>query len=366
MISLDCLGYDDFFDAAFRAVLGALDAAARPSLRPARIVRQERDVWTVHDGDAERPARLDGQLRRSLETHGTPPTVGDWVAADGDAGADALRIHALLPRRSALLRKVAGHETLAQPIAANMDLVLIVVALDGDFSPRRIERYLAAVQSSGASAALVLSKADLAPDLARFRTRLRVPASLPVLPVSALSGAGMDALSSLVFPRRTAVLVGSSGVGKSTLINRLLGRDELATQPVRARDELGQHTTTRRQMLLLPNGALLIDTPGMRELVPWLDEEALDAAFDDIQALASTCRFRDCRHQGEPGCAVSEAIDRGELDPDRLANYDKQLREIRWLERRRDERSARDREVNAKRKAIARFSRELHKRGGKW
>jgi ribosome biogenesis GTPase len=273
--------------------------------------------------------------------------VGDWVALQLHNQNTEATIHHLLPRRSQFARKAAGHQTMAQVVAANVDTLFLMAGLDGDFNPRRIERYLVMAWESGANPVIVLNKADLCPNL-EDKLALLEPVALgvPVHPVSAVSGEGLGALAVYLQPGQTVALVGSSGVGKSTLTNYLLGTQQQATQTVRADDSKGRHTTSHRQLLLLPSGALLIDTPGMRELQLWSTADGLDDTFSDVEELASQCKFRDCQHQSEPGCAVLAAIAAGHLDPQRLRSYQKLQKEQQWLEQRQDQRAS----LNTKRR----------------
>jgi ribosome biogenesis GTPase len=246
----------------------------------------------------------------------------------------------VLPRRTWLARKVPGAETSVQVVAANVDLALVVAGLDGDYNPRRLERALVLAWDGGAEPVIVLNKADVLPadEVAeRVRATEAVAPGVTVLPVSAATGEGMDGVSACLRPGRTAALVGSSGVGKSTLVNRLLGEDRQRTSAVRASDARGRHTTTHRELLSLPGGALLIDTPGLRELQLWAGAEALEGAFADVDALAAGCRFADCTHAEEPGCAVVAAAAAGALGADRLQSYRKLQRELRHLALRQDD-----------------------------
>ena len=254
-------------------------------------------------------------------------------------------LQAVLPRRTHLARKVPGPTTAVQVVAANVDVVLIVGGLDDDYNPRRLERALVLAWDGGARPAIVLNKADLlAPDLlaARVRATEDVAPGVPVLAMSAATGEGLDGLEAIVAPGQTAALIGSSGVGKSTLVNRLLGADRQRTAEVRAHDSRGRHTTTHRELLRLPGGALLVDTPGLRELQLWAAPDALEGAFADVDALAASCRFADCAHGEEPGCAVLAAAADGTLGPARLESYRKLQRELRYLALRQDERGQRE------------------------
>ncbi len=306
---------------------------------PARVVAEHRDRYVVADDAGERPAALAGRLRHNARGREDLPATGDWVAVGaGDDGA--AMIHAVLPRRGAFLRKAAGETTEVQVVAANVDVALIATALPADLSERRVERYLALAWESGAVPVVVLTKADLADDAdAAVRAVRAVAPGAEVVAVSSVSGAGVDALGRWLRPGRTAVLLGSSGVGKSTLANRLAGGELLRTGAVRD-DGKGRHTTTHRQLLRLAGGALLIDTPGMRELQLWTADAGLDAAFSDVEALATRCRFGDCGHQREPGCAVRAAAQSGALDPERLESWHRLRRELAWLATRQDEAAA--------------------------
>lgn len=334
------LGWDESFARGFEEQ-GMRDAV------PARVVAEHRDRYVVADEDGDRAAVLAGRLRHHARGRDDLPATGDWVAVD--AGADGTAaIHAVLPRRSAFRRKVAGEVTEAQVVAANVDVALVAAAFPGDVNERRIERYLALAWESGAVPVVVLTKADLAEDVdAAVRAVSIIAPGADVVAVSAVSGAGVDTLARWLRPGRTAVLLGSSGAGKSTLANRLLDADALRTGAVRD-DGKGRHTTTHRQLVRLANGALLIDTPGMRELQLWTADGGMETAFADVEALAARCRFRDCAHRAEPGCAVRAAAESGVLDGARLESWHRLRRELAWLEVRQDEAAASAERARAK------------------
>lgn len=307
---------------AFAAHVTADDAG----LRPARVVSNygiRVGVWLP--GTAPQLAAIRAKAKRAAEALGGI-AVGDWVLVGTAAeGSDEVVVERVLPRRTAFVRQAAGERAEPQAIAANVDRVLVVTSVDGDFNLRRLERYLLAIAGSGAEPIIVIAKADLAEDPSEMLAA--ATALAPTVLTSAKTGAGMDELRALVPRGTTVALVGSSGVGKSALVNVLLGRDEQAEGAVREHDRRGRHTTTRRSLFELPGGGLIVDTPGMRELTPWQADEAAssdtDGAFTDIAELALSCRYRDCRHAAEPGCAIRAAIDAGTLDAARTASWQK-------------------------------------------
>ncbi|MGQ0615324.1 MAG: ribosome small subunit-dependent GTPase A [Planctomycetaceae bacterium] len=306
----------------------AFQPHAARGLVAARITQEHKDRFVVLSADAEWPARIAGRLRYEARGAGALPAVGDWVAVSAPQGGGAARIDALLPRRSALLRKRPDRAVEAQVLAANVDLVFLVESLQDEPKPRRRERFLAVAWESGGQPVIVLTKSD-----AREGGGEADAATVPVLRTSAVTGEGLDALRALLRPCRTGVFVGASGVGKSSLVNRLLEEAAQATGCVREEDGRGRHTTSHRQLFLLPGGGMLIDTPGLRELAPWLAEEGVEEAFADLGAVAARCRFRDCSHESEPGCAVKRAAASGDLDPDALESWRKLARENAHLAR---------------------------------
>lgn len=318
-------------------------ASAEAGVRqPARVLATDRDRWTLRLADGERDARLAGRFRATVAVPADLPATGDWVLVSAGAGDGPALIVGVLPRATAFSRanrdgRGAATALDRQVVAANVDTVLLVSGLDGDLNVRRIERYLTLAWASGAEPLVVLNKADVAPDRsAATRSVERVARGVPVLALSAMTGSGLAALEPWLVAGTTVALLGSSGVGKSTLANALLGSSRQATGDVRGSDSRGRHTTTRRELIALPSGALLLDTPGMRALELWDDGSGLDAAFDDVAAVAARCRFGDCRHAGEPGCAVVAAVAAGELAADRVVSHRKLTRELRAAEIRAD------------------------------
>jgi ribosome biogenesis GTPase len=300
---------------------------------PARVVRQERDLYRVVTQRGEREAVLAGRLRVRLAERGDAPVPGDWVLVGRVVGEGRVQIAARLERRTQLQRAAAGRRGEAQLVAANLDSVVLVTGLDGDVNPRRIERYLSAIGAGGARPVLALNKADLWPDLGTLDSVLdEVAACAPgvaIHVVSVLESTGLAELRADVLqPGHSVALVGSSGVGKSSLANAFLSDDVQAVGSVRATDKRGRHTTTRRDLILAPEGGVLIDTPGMRELGLWDAGEGLATAFPEVERLSEGCRYRDCQHLGEPGCAVIGALEHGDLEEDRLEGYQKLQREV--------------------------------------
>jgi len=303
-------------------------------LRPGRVICQEKQLYIVHDGSKELAAEVSGRFRHEAEKTGGFPAVGDWVAVRPHS-EDQATIHALLPRRTVISRKVPGGLTAEQVIAANIDTVFLVTGLDQEFNPRRVERYVAAMLGSGATPVVVLNKTDICPNPATALAQLGpIQAMVDVISTSAATGTGLEAIRAYVRPGETVAFIGSSGVGKSTMINRLLGTERQQTGEVSRAVGKGRHVTTRRELIPLPGGGLLMDTPGLRELQLWSDESNVEGAFEEVEALARTCRFRDCRHKNEPGCAVRAALEDGTLDEERFHNFTKLQRELRFLARR--------------------------------
>jgi ribosome biogenesis GTPase len=318
---LSVLGFDDRF--------AALLATEAPGLVPGRVLAEERGFYSVVSADGEGSASPSGRMRHDsqLDPDLPWPAVGDWVALDPGAAGERWVIQRVLPRRTAVVRRSPGDRRLpSQVLAANVDVVFVVTSMNADFNLRRLERYLAVAWESGGLPVILLSKADLANDAGSFIADvLSVAPGVDAITVSAVTGEGLTEVRRHLGAGRTVVFTGSSGVGKSSIVNALAGEALLDTGGIREDDARGRHTTTRRQLVRLADG-LLIDTPGLREL-GILDGEGLATAFEDVEAAAARCRFSDCQHETEPGCAVRGAISDGSLSGDRLEAYRKLQRE---------------------------------------
>ncbi len=331
-MNIENLGWNQHFQTHF-------DQLALPRAIPARVAVPHRDRFELIAETGELDAVMSGRMIRAAETDGGRPTVGDWVAAEPLPEPGRAIVHALLPRRSGFSRQgaTAGGLTEQQVVAANVDRVFLVSGLDDDFNVRRLERYLTTAWDSNASPVIVLNKADLCERVEDCLAEAEAAAcGAPVHTMSAVDGDGIDTLRAYLRPGVTVAFLGSSGVGKSTLINRLLGEERLKTGAVSDHLSKGHHTTTHRELIVLPTGGIVIDTPGMRELQLWGDEAGLSRTFEDVEQLAAHCRFHDCSHQSEPGCAVRGAIESGELPAERFDSYLKLQRELRYQARRRD------------------------------
>lgn len=310
---LDRLGWDDAWDDARRA------ADPTGGLQPVRIAAEHRGAYHATAGDGTAWVELPGRTFHRADDKRALPTVGDWVLVErwdeAIGGAGAAVVRAVLPRRSFLVRRAAGEATAPQPLAANVDVGIVLTSANTDLSPARLDRYVGLLRDGSIEPVIAVSKIDLAADPAPLLAAARAVGARAV-GISVVSRAGLDEIHALGGPGRTCVLLGSSGVGKSSLLNALVGTAQL-TGDIRA-DERGRHTTTRRELFVAADGSMWIDTPGMRELAQWVDDGEDEAAFDDIAELAEGCRFRDCRHRDEPGCAV-----RGAVPDERLASFHK-------------------------------------------
>jgi ribosome biogenesis GTPase len=333
MPGLHELGWNDHFAAAFAE-------HAAPGVLPGRVALEHNHVYRVITEAGERLAEATGRMKHLAQGRSELPAVGDWVALRIDDAGDRTLIKAVLPRLGKFSRKSAGEWTDEQVIAANIDTVFLVSGLDGDLNPRRIERYLLLAAQSHARPVIILNKSDLADDVDEVVAMITAMApDVPVLAISASDGSGFDALQPYLGVGQTVALLGSSGVGKSSIVNRLVGELVLPTRSVRESDSRGRHASVHRQMIALPGGGLVIDTPGMRELQLWGVDEGLSGSFDDVAAMGEACRFRDCRHGREPGCAVKAAVEAGTLDAARYENFLKLQAERDVIERRQDERA---------------------------
>jgi ribosome biogenesis GTPase len=349
--TLAALGWTDELEAAFTT-------HSERGFEPARVVAEHRGGYYVRSTLGDRLAHARGKLRDD-EIWGGMPAVGDWVAVC-DAPGDGAAIEAVLPRRTKFSRKTPWLKAEEHILVANVDTVLLVAGLDQDFNARRLERYLTAAWDSGADPVVVLTKLDLCEDVRKLDEAEAVAIGVPVLAVSNVTGHGIDEVRALLRPARTFALLGSSGAGKSSLVNRLAGRTLMPIGDLR-RDGRGRHTTRHRQLLVLRDGAILVDTPGLRELQVW--EGDVDGAFSDVAELASQCRFTDCAHETEPDCAIKDALASGALAPERWASYLKLQRELRSIEARSSKRV--ERELKRRWRARARETRRARRYGGK-
>lgn len=329
MQTLEPYGWNEFFANSFAPF-------AAQGYGVGRVAVQHKTQYELYTAHGEIRAETTGKMQYEARSKDDLPVVGDWVVTR-PRDKEVVTIFDILPRKSKFSRKAAGKKTEEQTVATNIDAVFLVMGLDGDYNLRRLERYLVVAWESGAAPVVLLNKVDLCVDIAGVIQEVdSIALGVPIIVMSALNDQGLDELLSHIKKGTTGALLGSSGVGKSTIINHLLGTEMQKTRTVRENDARGRHTTTRRELILLPTGGLLMDTPGMRELQIWGGDEGLKDAFDDIAAFAQQCRFRDCQHGPEPGCAVQEAIESGTLAPARFESYLKFQKEIAYLHRKED------------------------------
>ena len=332
MSHLHELGWNSFFQQFLKTTDSRL---------PARVVEEQRSAFRVDCEAGELLAESTGHLRYTAADRSALPAVGDWVLIEPRVAERRATIHEVLPRRTKFSRKAAGRETEEQIVAANIDTAFLVTSLNADLNLRRIERYLTTIWESGAQPVVLLSKSDLCEDIPTAMAAVAdVAFGVPIHALSSATGEGLDVINEYLKPGHTIALIGSSGVGKSTLINRLLGLDVQKTIAIREDDARGRHATTARRLFLLPGGGMLIDTPGMRELQLWEANEGLSQTFEDIEQLAQNCRFDDCQHESEPHCAVQSALANNTLSSERFESYLKLRRELGYLARKQDVLSA--------------------------
>ncbi len=323
-MNLEILGWNSLFASSFAA-------HREHGQLPGRIAIQHKDRYVLYTEQGEINGQVSGKFRFEVSGLHAFPAVGDWVAFEPGSDDQPAIIHRVLERQSKFSRKVAGTRPDEQILAANIDFAFLVMGLDGNYNLRRLERLLTAAQESGAQTIVVLNKSDLCSHLEEYtREVLSIAQDIKVIVMSALRAEDVIPLRSLLAPGTTGVLLGSSGVGKSTITNLLLEQEQIKVQDVRDSDSRGRHTTAHRELLVLPNGGLIIDTPGLRELQLWSGEEGVQESFADVEELAAKCRFRDCKHESEPGCAVTSAVEQGTLDRGRYESYQKLQREIAY------------------------------------
>ena len=354
-MELEHFGWNDFFEGYFRIY-------ADQGYEVGRVYLESRRSFWLYTKVGEVKADVSGKMIYQADSRSDFPAVGDWVVFRLKEEKSKAIIHAVLPRKSKFSRKVPGSSIEEQIVATNIDTVMLVSGLDNDFNLRRIERYLVMVSASGANTVIVLNKADLCADLeSRLAEVKRIAPNMPVVPISAKDDDQLTTLGSYIKKGETVALLGSSGVGKSTITNHLLGGERQKVQEVREGDDRGRHTTTKRELIVLPDGGLIIDTPGMRELQLWVSEEGLENSFEDIEALTAQCFYSNCEHNGTRGCAIEAALAEGSLDYERWENHNKLQKELSYITEKHDASAA-----QKKKKNIKKITRQFNKNQKNW
>lgn len=354
-MELEHLGWNNFFEKNFRN-------CADQGYGVGRVYLENRRSFWLYTKVGEIKADVSGKMIYQADSRSDFPAVGDWVVFRLQEDKGKAIIHSILPRKSKFSRKVPGSSIEEQIVATNIDTVMLVSGLDNDFNLRRIERYLVMVSASGAKSVILLNKADLCVDLeSRLAEVKRIAPSVPVIPISATHDEQLTAFDSFIKEGETVALLGSSGVGKSTITNHLLGGERQKVQEVRMGDDRGRHTTTKRELIVLPNGGLIIDTPGMRELQLWVSEEGLENSFEDIDAFTAQCFYSNCEHNNTRGCAIEAALEDGSLDHARWENHNKLQKELAYITEKHDASAA-----QTKKKNIKKITRQFNKNQKRW
>jgi ribosome biogenesis GTPase / thiamine phosphate phosphatase len=352
-MNLQELGWNEFHEKHYSEIKA-------PGTFPARVAKAEREKYLVYSEFGELKAEIKGKVRFHAESMSDFPAVGDWVVAEMRPEGNAAIIESILPRVNKFARKVAGSVTDEQVMVANIDTVFLVNGLDGDYNVRRIERYLALARENNSSPVVVLNKTDMCTNVReKVEEVTAIALGVPVVTLSALNSEGIENIRRYIASGSTLAFLGSSGVGKSTIINRLLGEEKQKVGAVREHDSRGKHITTCRELIMLPGGGIVIDNPGLRELQLWVDEEALDKTFEDVKELGEQCKFGDCAHLNEPGCAVKNAIENGQLDGKRLQSYIKLKKELVYLATRKEVKARNEKIITEKK--ISKLSKQIYK-----